>query len=213
MRLKTSSLRNTAIKLWFAVTVALLCLLIGAKPVQAYDNQASLRVSGNYIVKEGELITNKVNGVKGTAVYDEKTNTLTLNSFETAADVSTGISFQYMGDLKIVLKGINTLKASAGGIYMGQSKDDGKDSLNICGGGTLNISTGSWEKASSGIYIQTEGLTIENCTMNISASYGAFGVAKDLTIKNSTIKVVRTGYGVVNDPNKNNNVYMGGRLC
>ena len=206
MRLKTNIIRNTAIKLWLAVTVALLCLIVGAKPVQAYDNQAFLRVNGNDIVKEGELIINKVNGVKGTAVYDEKTNTLTLTNFVSTTGVGSGIAFQYMGDLTIVLKGTNTLNVAGEGIGMRQPKDDA-DSLLICGGGTLNISAGSWEKAASGINIDNAGLTIEDCTMNISASYGSFGVAKDLTIKNSNIKVVRTGYGVVNDPNQNNNIY------
>ena len=96
MRLKTSSLRNTAIKLWFTVTVALLCLLVGAKPVQAYDDWSFLSVNGNDIVREGELITNKVNGIKGTAVYDEKTNTLTLTNFVSTTGVGSGIAFQYM---------------------------------------------------------------------------------------------------------------------
>ena len=206
MRLKQSDIRSNVIKLWLAMMVSLLCLLVGAKPVQAYDNQTFLRVDGKDMIKNGRVITNNVSGVKGNAIYDEKTNTLTLNNFVSTSGIPSGIAFQFMGDFKIILKGTNTLNVSGEGIGMGQPKDD-KDSTIICGGGTLNITAGSWEKAAVGIYIENAGLTIEDCTMNISASYGAIGVAKDLIVKNSNIKAVRTGYGVLNDPNKNNNIY------
>lgn len=80
MRLGAINMRNTAIKLWLAVTAALLCLLVGVKPVQAYEKNTFLYVDGTYMIKKGELLTNKVEGGKGTAIYDEKTNTLTLIS-------------------------------------------------------------------------------------------------------------------------------------
>ena len=82
----------------------MLCLLVGAKPVQAYDKDTFLLVNGTYMIKDGELITNKVTGGKGTAVYDEKTNTLTLNNFTMESSIPTGIAFQFMSDFKIVLK-------------------------------------------------------------------------------------------------------------
>ena len=203
MRQEISNRRNTAIKLWVTMMITLVCVLVGAKPVQAYDEDAFLYVNNTYMIRDGEIITNKVLGGKGTAVYDENTNTLTLNNFTVESSTSSAIAFQFMGDFKIVLKGTNTLNADAEGLGMGQPKDD-KDTLNIYGGGTLNISAGSWEKAAAGIRIENASLTVENCTMNISASYGAFGVSKNLTIKNSDIKAVRTGYGVTNDPD---NIY------
>ena len=206
MRLEVSNKRNTAIKLWLTMMITLVCVLVGAKPVQAYDEYTFLLVNGTYMIKNGELVTNKVAGGKGTAVYDEKSNTLTLNNFTMESSIPTGIAFQFMKDFKIVLKGTNTLNVTAEGIGMGQPGEY-DDTLKICGGGKLNISAGSWEKAANGIRIDAASLSIEDCTMDISGSYGAISVGKDLTIKNSTIIAARTGYGVVNDPNQNNNMY------
>ena len=203
MRLEVSNKRNTAIKLWLTMMLTLVCVLVGAKPVQAYDEYAFLYVGGTYMIRDGELLTNKVKGETGTAVYDEKTNTLTLNNFTTISDVAAGVSLQYLPNFKIILNGTNTLDVSAIGITMGESKEE-KDSLTICGGGMLNILAGSWEKEAAGIRLGSADLIIENCTINISASYGAFSAMENLVIKNSDIKVTRTGYGVMNDPD---NIY------
>ena len=206
MRLEVSSKKNTAIKLWLTMMITLVCVLVGAKPVQAYDEDAFLYVNGTYMIRDGKLLTNKVTGETGTAVYNENMNTLTLNNFTTTSEIPSGIAFQFMGDFKIELKGTNTLNAVAEGLGMGQSKDD-KDTLKIYGGGILNISAGSWEKAAAGIRIGNASLEIDDCSMNISASYGAISVVKNLTIKNSNITAVRTGYGEVNDGSRNNNLY------
>ena len=206
MKLKVNNMRNTVIRMWLMMMFMLVCVLVGAKPVQAYDKDAFLYVNNTYMIRDGELITTKVAGGKGTAVYNEKANTLTLNNFTVEYSPSSAVAFQFMGDLKIVIKGTNSLNAASEGIGMGQPRKD-EDTLKIYGDGTLNISIGSWEKAGAGIRIDNSSLTIDGCTINISASYGAISAAKDLTIKNSEITAVRTGYGVVNDPNQNNNLY------
>ena len=206
MRQEISNRRNAIIKLWLTMMITLVCVLVGAKPVQAYDKDAFLFVNGTYMIKNGSVIVNKVQGGNGTAVYDEKNNTLTLNNFTMTSPIPSGIAFQYMDNFKIILKGNNTLIVTAEGIGMGQPKDE-TDTLIICGGGTLNITAGSWEKAAAGIRIDNASLEIDNCSMNISASYGAISVVKNLTIKNSNITAVRTGYGVVNDGTTNNNLY------
>ena len=79
MRLKEYRIRNITIKLWLTVTVLCLCLLMGAKPVQAYDESAYLYVNGTYLVKNGSLLKNKVEGGNGTATYDKESNTVKNN--------------------------------------------------------------------------------------------------------------------------------------
>ena len=70
---------------------------------------------------------------------------------------------------------------------MGLPKEP-NESLTICGGGTLNITAGSWEEVATGIAIDNASLTIDNCTLNISASYGAFGVGKILPLRIVVLK-------------------------
>ena len=206
MRLEVGSKKHTAIKLWLTMMITLVCVLVGVKPVQAYEDYTFLYIDGTYMIKDGKLLTNKVTGGGGTAVYDEENNTLMLDNFTMTSRKTTGIAFQFMGDFKIILKGTNTLDVSVEGVTMGQPGKK-EDTLKICGDGVLKIRAGSWEEEATGIRIDNASLMIEDCDMDLSASYGAFCVAKNLTMKNSDIKVIRTGYAVVNDPNQNNNIY------
>lgn len=202
MRLKTKSM--LAIKLWLGIIAALVCLLIGAKPVQAFVSEYSfLKVNGEYMVRGGKLLKTTVYGAQGTAVYDETTNTLTLDNFTTS--YATGVTMQFMSHMKIVLKGTNTMNGSGTGIGMTTGNED--ESLTISGGGTLNITAGSWEQQALGISVAGADLTIENCTINIASSYIPLCSGRNMTIKNSNIKAVRTGYCEVNDTSKSNNIY------
>lgn len=46
-------------------------------------------------MKDGELRTTQVKGKTGTAVYDEKLNTLTLNNFTTMPDNRQELRFSF----------------------------------------------------------------------------------------------------------------------
>lgn len=102
MRLEVGSKKHIAIKLWLTMMITLVCVLMGAKPVQAYEEYTYLRVNGTYMIKDGKLLTNEVKGEKGNAVYNENNNTLTLNNYSTISKDLSGITFQYMGEFKIV---------------------------------------------------------------------------------------------------------------
>ena len=167
MRLEVSDRRNTVIKMWLMMMFTVVCVLVGAKPVQAYDELAFLHVGGTYMIEDGKLLTTKVNGATGTATYDEKTNTLTLNNFTTVSGVGTGVSCQFLPDFKIVLKGTNTFNVSGVGITMGPPRE-GLNSLTICGGGTLNITAGNWDMEAKGIVLGNTNVLIDNCVININ---------------------------------------------
>ncbi|MBO5522324.1 MAG: leucine-rich repeat domain-containing protein [Roseburia sp.] len=154
-----------------------------------------LRVDGTYLVQRGELIETKLAKDNGTVTYDVNTNELTLENYTS----DLGMAIQDMPGLKIVLKGTNNMKA---GIHAYSSGN-----IIFCGGGTLNITAGSWEKEANGIWMQATDVSIENCTLNIYASYMPLSGTGIVNIKDSTIKTVRTGVAEVNDENQNNNIY------
>lgn len=198
MRMKSKKL----MKVWLGTAVLVLCLLMGEKTAQAFESEYSmLCVGGVYLVQDGELLCTKLTKENGTVTYDADTNVLTLENYHLTG---TGISCQDMQGIKIVLKGTNSITTNGSGIHAYQ---DGN--VTICGGGTLNITAGSWESGNGacGIAMQGADLYIENCKININSSYTPIAAAYNLTIENSEIKAVRTGEADINDPNQNNNIY------
>jgi len=187
-------------KLWLGMAALVLCLMTGRETTQAFATQYSrLYVDGVYLVWNGELLGTKLTKDNGTATYDPNTNVLTLENYHSTR---SGVTFQDMPGITIVVKGENSLTSVGPGIYAYQEGD-----VTICGGGILNITAGSWEESTCGIGMQGANLTIENCTLNVHASYIPIGGSEYLWIKDSTITAVRTGDGELNDPNQNNNIY------
>ena len=91
--------------------------LIHPMEVSALGNYATLWVSGQLVVKSGE-VKNKVvsDGMGGTATYDKANNTLTLNNFHLTGFEKTCITFANMGeDFQIKLIGENVLSTSSDG--------------------------------------------------------------------------------------------------
>lgn len=184
------------LRLWLGMAALMLCILVGRETTQAFSSKNSmLRVDGTYLVQRGELIETKLTKDNGTVTYDVNTNELTLENYTS----DLGMAIQDMPGLKIVLKGTNNMKAGIHAYLSGN--------IIFCGGGTLNITAGSWEKSANGILMQATDVSIENCTLNIYASYMPLSGTRTVNIKDSTIKAVRTGVAEVNDENQNNNIY------
>ena len=163
-------------------------LLCGFHPgnVWAFEAENSfLYVGGTYMVRDGKLLTNTVNGQKGTAVYDEAANTLTLDNIELTC--STTIGMQNMSGLKIILKGTNTLNAGVDAIYARQK------GLLTLSGGSLKINSGSKEQQGTGIVTGIGDLAIENCDIEAVTTWTSIASKKNMTIKNSNITTKRIG--------------------
>lgn len=163
-------------------------LLCGFHPecVRAFEAENSfLYVGGTYMVRDGKLLTNTVNGQKGTAVYDEAANTLTLDNIELTC--STTIGIQNMSGLKIILKGTNTLNAGVDAIYARQK------GLLTVSGGSLKINSGSKEQQGTGIVTGIGDLAIENCDIEAVTTWTSIASKKNMTIKNSQITTKRIG--------------------
>ncbi len=163
-------------------------LLCGFHPgnVWAFEAENSfLYVGGTYMVRDGKLLTTTVNGQKGTAVYDEAANTLTLDNIELTC--STTIGMQNMSGLKIILKGTNTLNAGVDAIYARQ-----KGMLTLSGG-SLKINSGSREQQGTGVVTGIGDLVIENCDIEAVTTWTSIASKKNMTIKNSNITTKRIG--------------------
>ncbi|MBO5487274.1 MAG: leucine-rich repeat domain-containing protein [Eubacterium sp.] len=201
--MRTESVRKSKnwLRLWLGMAALVLCILVGRETTQAFSSKNSmLYVDGVYLVQRGELLCTTLTKGNGTVTYDANTNVLTLENYEITG--APGMGIQDMPGLKIVLKGTNNMNVTGSGIHAYLSGN-----ITFCGGGTLNITAGAWERSANGILMQATDVSIENCTLNIYASYMPLGGTGIVNIKDSTIKAVRTGVAEVNDENQNNNIY------
>ena len=107
-----------------------------------------------------------INGVSGTIYYDPATKTLTLEDATIDAGNRAPAIRHAIRDLTILLKGSNNIMGTGSTPTLEIST-----STTIKGFGSLNIASAN----ECGIYITSSTLTIEDCTMNITARWGIAG--------------------------------------
>ena len=107
-----------------------------------------------------------INGVSGTIYYDPITKTLTLENATIDAGTRAPAIRHAIRDLTILLKGSNNITGTGSKPTLEIST-----STTIKGFGSLNIASAN----ECGIYITSSTLTIEDCTMNITARWGIAG--------------------------------------
>ena len=107
-----------------------------------------------------------INGVSGTIYYDPATKTLTLEDATIDAGTRAPAIRHAIRDLTILLKGSNNIMGTGSTPTLEIST-----STTIKGFGSLNIASAN----ECGIYITSSTLTIEDCTMNITARWGIAG--------------------------------------
>lgn len=107
-----------------------------------------------------------INGVSGTIYYDPATKTLTLENATIDAGNRAPAIRHAIRDLTILLKGSNNITGTGSTPTLEIST-----STTIKGFGSLNIASAN----ECGIYITSSTLTIEDCTMNITARWGIAG--------------------------------------
>ena len=155
------------------------------------DKVAWLKVKG--IDLNSEYETGEVKGVS----YEAGTNTLTLNNCNISLDEDSFI--YYVGDipLNIKIKGNNTItgiesedETYAFNFLECESDHDGKDSsVNISGGGTLNLNK-IRNIADNHILKESKESTTSINDVRINAEGGGFmSFVGNLKIENSTIKI------------------------
>lgn len=197
-----------ALALLLALNVALGTILGAGMKAYAADTYG-LRVGNTEITSE----TLTVNGGSGTATYDPKTHTLTLNNYEYNGDgyddnpdtdnsgEGGGIDYRGDADLLIILQGSNSITKSATsklnyshGIYFNVEDH----TLTISGDGTLDISfaeTTSGIGKRNGIFCEPGAFVMESgsvVTKGGTANESAGIFAKDdITINGGTF----TGIG------------------
>ena len=107
-----------------------------------------------------------IDGVSGTIYYDPATKTLTLENATIDAGNRAPAIRHAIRDLTILLKGSNNIMGTGSTPTLEIST-----STTIKGFGSLNIASAN----ECGIYITSSTLTIEDCTMNITARWGIAG--------------------------------------
>ena len=141
--------------------------------VNTYD----LTIMGVNVTDANRENLSVIDGVTGGVSYDPTTNVLTLNNttFDAAGEMLVGIT-SGIENLTIKLTGVNELKNGYVGLFAGAP-------LTINGEGSLKI------EGANGISIMDGGLTIENCTLNVTGEdSGISGVeGSTLTVRNATV--------------------------
>lgn len=107
-----------------------------------------------------------INGVSGTIYYDPATKTLTLENATIDAGTRAPAIRHAIRDLTILLKGSNNITGTGSTPTLEIST-----STTIKGAGSLNITSPN----ECGIYIIKSTLTIEDCTVDITARWGIAG--------------------------------------
>ena len=159
----------------------------------AYDSPRSqLWVNGKYMVRYGKLQTTTLAGDRGTATYNEATNTLTLKDFY--ASQNPGIGIEGMSGIKIVLKGTNVFNCQTGGI-----RAEKTESMTICGDGILKMTSGNSKQFGYGIIAKGD-LNIQDCTMDIQATTDSIVSCGKLSIRNARLKLKRNGVDSAHSP-------------
>ena len=102
--------------------------------------------------------------ISGAVDYDPETNTLTLNNATIDASKGRNAIRHGIPNLTILLKGSNNIKGAMAAL-------EATASTTIKGAGSLNITSPN----ECGIYIVRSTLTIEDCTVDITARWGIAG--------------------------------------
>lgn len=140
-----------------------------------------LQIAGVDITSKNYDKINTIDGVSGTVKYDPTTKTLTLeNATIDAGNKGQGISNLNVPDLNIQVNGTNKVTSHTSAVTI-------KQTTTISGTGTLNATSTN----NCGILINNSALSIENCTVNATGSWGIAGrtgaTNETLTIRNAIV--------------------------
>ena len=126
-----------------------------------------LQIAGVDITSANYDKINTIDGVSGTVDYDPLTNTLTLNNATIDANANQGIYYNATPDFTIEVFGTNNITGCERGIFVTHP-------TTIKGEGILNITPTSRRPTSEthAIYLHRANLTIEDCTVNVTGSFG-----------------------------------------
>ena len=174
---------TATIVMLFAQLLATNAHTSGISPATAGDETSSygIDIIGVPVTSENCNDLSVIDGVSGTVKYDPTTKTLTLeNASIDAGDKGQGISNQNVPDLNIQVNGTNKVTSHTSAVTITQT-------TTISGTGTLNATSTN----NCGILINNSALSIENCTVNATGSWGIAGrtgaTNETLTIRNAIV--------------------------
>ncbi|MDD7101594.1 MAG: hypothetical protein PUH95_07595, partial [Prevotellaceae bacterium] len=174
---------TATIVMLFAQLLATNAHTSGISPATAGDETSSygIDIIGVPVTSENCNDLSVIDGVSGTVKYDPTTKTLTLeNATIDAGNKGQGISNQNVPDLNIQVIGTNKVTSHTSAVTI-------KQTTTISGTGTLNATSTN----NCGILINNSALSIENCTVNATGSWGIAGrtgaTNETLTIRNAIV--------------------------
>ena len=157
---------TATIVMLFAQLMATNAHASGISPATAGDETSSygINIIGVPVTSENCNDLSVIDGVSGAVDYDPSTNTLTLNNATIDASKGRNAILHGIPNLTILLKGSNNIKGAMAAL-------EATASTTIKGAGSLNITSPN----ECGIYIVRSTLTIEDCTVDITARWGIAG--------------------------------------
>ena len=157
---------TATIVMLFAQLLATNARTSGISPATAGDETSSygINIIGVPVTSENCNDLSVIDGVSGAVDYDPETNTLTLNNATIDASKGRNAILHGIPNLTILLKGSNNIKGAMAAL-------EATASTTIKGAGSLNITSPN----ECGIYIIKSTLTIEDCTVDITARWGIAG--------------------------------------
>ena len=157
---------TATIVMLFAQLLATNAHTSGISPAMTGDGPSSygINIIGVPVTSENCNDLSVIDGVSGTVDYDPSTNTLTLNNATIDASKGRNAILHGIPNLTILLKGSNNIKGAMAAL-------EATASTTIKGAGSLNITSPN----ECGIYIVSSTLTIEDCTVDITARWGIAG--------------------------------------
>lgn len=170
---------TATIVMLFAQLLATNAHTSGISPATAGDETSSygINIIGVPVTSENCNDLSVIDGVSGTVDYDPSTNTLTLNNATIDASKGRNAILHGIPNLTILLKGSNNIKGAMAAL-------EATASTTIKGAGSLNITSPN----ECGIYIIKSTLTIEDCTVDITARWGIAGPNGDSPRENVVIR-------------------------
>ena len=157
---------TATIVMLFAQLLATNAHTSGISPAMTGDGPSSygINIIGVPVTPDNCNDLSVIDGVSGTVKYDPETNTLTLNNATIDASKGRNAILHGIPNLTILLKGSNNIKGAMAAL-------EATASTTIKGAGSLNITSPN----ECGIYIVSSTLTIEDCTVDITARWGIAG--------------------------------------
>ena len=131
-------------------------------------------------------------GVSGSASYDPKTKTLTLDNatIERNSTDGTGIVNKTVSDFTVKLIGNNTVTADLASMVLNQTST-------ITGDGSLHLTS----KRFCGLDMESASVTIDNTSLFVKGGYGIAGFigakSEVLTVRNSYVEAEGSGSGSI----------------